>query len=510
MEARIDAALPVRAVTLHEDRAHVRREGVATLPAGRVTLVVARVAPVIVDKTLQVQVDGAELVDVSVRRRRVPRGQGDALVRDLRREIRTAWSALQLLTAQLELVRGERTHLQRVAGLALQELSEDGSWGRMDAQAWAARLAAVETAEANCGVTLVELKRDLEEARERLQDLRRRERAAQHPGADEVADLHIALAVAQPGETRVQVGYLVPCALWRPWHTATLEGGTVAIATDGCVWQNTGEDWEEVALSFSTERPSLGVSPPLLDTDLLRVREVGKQVRVGRREQRVEEAGMGGGRAEADEVPGIDDGGDPLLLRAATAASVPSHGRPVRVPICQMQAEADLALVLAAELQPAVILRSVQVHSGDHPLLAGPVDLVRAGGRAGRTRLDFIAPGERFELGWGPEFSLRVTRSQTEGKPKQRTLSSWTSTVHTATVRLSNIGPDTRTIQVRERVPVSEHEKVKVEVDRDATSDKAAPDKDGFVQWQVVLPGHGTAERVLSYALRKHDDVSGI
>ncbi|MBF0188165.1 MAG: DUF4139 domain-containing protein [Magnetococcales bacterium] len=56
---------------------------------------------------------------------------------------------------------------------------------------------------------------------------------------------------------------------------------------DACVWQRTGENWENVQLHFSTERPSLGAeSPPLLE-DRLQLRPVEKSFTVETREERV-------------------------------------------------------------------------------------------------------------------------------------------------------------------------------------------------------------------------------
>ena len=89
-------------------------------------------------------------------------------------------------------------------------------------------------------------------------------------------------------------------------------------------------------------------------------------------------------------------------------------------------------------------------------------------------------------------------------------LSGWTSQISKVEVRLSNLGPHARTVQVSERVPVSELEKVKIEVDAAATSDRARPDSNGLVRWKVELPGHGRARLNLGFVVRKHGDVVGI
>ena len=69
-------------------------------------------------------------------------------------------------------------------------------------------------------------------------------------------DLVIDVTVKDRGDYRISLDYMVPCALWRPIHRATLDGGSLLFECEAAVWQATGEDWREVALSFSTARPT--------------------------------------------------------------------------------------------------------------------------------------------------------------------------------------------------------------------------------------------------------------
>ena len=67
------------------------------------------------------------------------------------------------------------------------------------------------------------------------------------------------------GEVELRIDYVVPNALWRPLHTARLLGrNRVQVTSSAAVWQETGEDWKDVELRFSTARSSLGTEPPML------------------------------------------------------------------------------------------------------------------------------------------------------------------------------------------------------------------------------------------------------
>ncbi len=153
-------------------------------------------------------------------------------------------------------------------------------------------------------------------------------------------------------------------------------------------------------------------------------------------------------------------------------------------------------------------LRSRQANAADHPLLAGPVDLIRNSGLVGRTSILFIAPGERFELGWGPDSALRVTRTVEALEHERKLMSSWTRKPRRVRVKLSNLAPTPTTVEVKERIAVSEVEKVEVEMVRSSQGEKA--DDDGFVTWDVKLLGFGHEELELTWVLVVHDDVVGL
>jgi hypothetical protein len=128
----------------------------------------------------------------------------------------------------------------------------------------------------------------------------------------------------------------------------------------------------------------------------------------------------------------------------------------------------------------------------------------------GRTSVLFVGAGESFEIGWGPDAELRVSRLLSLDKEDEGLIGIWTAQTHRVEVRLSNLGASPRNVHVRERVPVSEIEKVKIEAHAKKTTDRKLPDADGFVDWQVDVEPFGTAAVELCYTLRKHSDVVGL
>jgi len=509
--------LPVTSVTLLEDRAHVTREGSVALEAGTNRLVIEGVSPVLVDKTLSLHISGGEARPGKIRIHRrhlvTASDQGPALAA-LDEKIRALQVKLVDLSERRDLLESQASRVENLARHAIAELQEDAAFDRIDPPRWREQQAALSQEAARCQRAMLEADEAIEKIAMTRQDLQAQWQALTGPVTDQRADAELELETERAGEVQLRLCYLVPGACWRPYHSARLveeaESGTVFFESDGCVWQNTGEAWTDVELLFSTERPSLGVEVPRLETDTVRAHKVGATVNVSTREEQIHTSGLGASGTAAAEVPGIDDGGEVRKLKALVPGTVPSDGRPHRFPVLRFSSPASTELRLAAELDPAVILRSEQENGAPLPLLAGPVDLIRHSGPVGRTQILYIAPGERFELGWGPDLALRVSRDRRELAEKSKLLSSWTTARHRVTLKLSNIGPEPRQIVVRERIPVSEVEKVEVGLEPEATKPKATPDVDGILTWTVEVAPFGREKIELGWKVAHHSDVVGL
>jgi uncharacterized protein (TIGR02231 family) len=524
----IDFKAPVVEVTVLEDRAHVVRRGTVELHGGMTRLRVAGVSPVLADKTLCAAVVQAgqkaadatreRINDVRVKRSRLVLGedkpeQRRALEAELEQETRK----LEALKARLELARAQQASLDGVAEVTVTDIGVDASHGQASAEVWRQMLEQIAAQEEAVRKQRLDLEFELAEHDALIGRLRARLAATAQLSDANAAEVVVEVWSAAAGVYSVQVDYIVPNACWRPYHRAQLvelvqgKEPVLHFASEGCVWQSTGEDWNDVQFIFSTERPSLGVEPPQLASEQLYVQRKSEALVVEVREQEVQTTGLGAApRQHSAELPGIDDGGEALKLRSQVKASVPGDGRPHRVPLMAFTSPTSTECVLMPELAEAVVLKSVHVNRSQQPILAGPVDLVRAGGFVGRSSLLFIAPGENFAIGWGPDGAIRVQRSVELAREDRGMMSSWTTQAHTVKVKISNLGALARTIHVTERVPVSEVEKLRIEVDATGTTDKAKADNNGFLHWTVELPGFGRKTVDLKYLVRKHADVVGV
>jgi uncharacterized protein (TIGR02231 family) len=535
---------PIVQVTVLEDRASVTRRGSFAIAAGQHRVTIERVSPILVDKTLTATATGARVLDVRCERYIAPWRDPAGGVTEPPAQLRAERTRLEIerdaASARAQAARAEVGALTELAAAALRDLAIGATRGTAPDGATGA-LTELDALESAARVRVLDAELAADDARVAIARLEARIAQAEAEAGEEAARLVVDLVAEQPSDALVTVGYIVPGAAWRPYHRAVLvhrsagpqgrasderaandEKPTVEWQTTACVWQATGEDWTDAALTFSLERPSLGVEPPDLFDDIVRARRRPDTVVVEAREQEQQTTGLGTGPAE---VPGIDDGGLGLTL-AAPKASIKCDGLPHRVPVGGFTSKAQITLVAIPVKSVFVHVRARVVNEGTAPLLAGPVDLIMSSGYVGRAEVGFVAAGERFHLGFGPDADIRVHRTESRDRDDAGLLGGWNVQTVRVAVRLSNLGDRSREVEVTERIPISEVEQVEVQAagpdayllgtddhpgGEEITQVTArALDDRGMVTWGVELPAFGRRAVTLEYRVRSQRGVAGI
>jgi uncharacterized protein (TIGR02231 family) len=511
--------LPVIKVTVLEDRALVERRGEVTLPAGPQRLRLEGLSPLAVDRSLQVSLAGGSIVGARVSRAwkeqpkeglKEHRTELGRRVESLQQAVRVAEGDVLRLEARLNVANAARQDV-------LRSISERVGAGKAEQDTWRLHLAAVKAEVGSTEEALRQARKRHAQAQQRLAEAQGAFSQGEQPEAKLVTSAEMEVNHPTGGSVTVGVAYLVPCAVWRPAYRATLrpaEGGeTVTIECEAVVWQRTEEDWKDVEMNFSTARPTLGASPPRLVEDRLYLRDKTTQekkvVEVSIREETIQTTGEGGAKP-AQDMPGLDDGGEPLTLKSQHKVTLPSDGAPHRVPLFQFTAPATSELVGTPEHSPLVHRVARFENKGPSVLLAGPVDLVRTSGYVGRAQLTFAGVGERVKLGFGSEDALRIAR-QVETKLDTAKLTGRKTRTHFVKLFLSNTGSRAERIAIEERMPVSEVEAVEVELLKEQT--KPAPAKvsqDGIVRFELAAPPSSQQELAFTYTVSSSSKVAGL
>jgi uncharacterized protein (TIGR02231 family) len=511
-------AMPVDRVTLLEDRALVERRGSFLPGVGRHRVRVDGIALVAVDRSLRVEAAGATVTDA-----RVVRAWKERITGGLPQDASLLRQRVQSLEAELQersdAVARASSHLTLLSGAqvaVLRRISEEAGANIAAADRWREQMALLrgELGDARCAQQEATAARTRTERS--LAEVRAALARSEAPLQEVAAALELMVEVTSAEPVVLTATYLVPCAMWRPAYRATLlpsaDGERLLLEADAVIWQRTGEPWLDTELHVSTARPSLGTKPPVLEDDVLQLRDKSelekRVVGVELREEQIQTVGEGGATT-GREIPGVDDGGQTQRLAVEGRHSVAPDGSAHRVRLFRMEVPARTEWWCAPELSEAVVRVARFENVGPNVLLAGPVELVRGSGYVGRTTLRFSAVNEQVRLSFGSEDSLRVVRRAQQAHGESR-LTGRRTTRHEVKLFASNLGDVPSKVALEERIPVSEVEQVEVSLDREVTRPPPAVVTDeGIVRFEVELPAHGRQEVTLGWELSASAKVAG-
>lgn len=494
-------------VTVLEDRAVVERRATVEVSPGDHQFKFGPLAHALVKKSAVARLlaaGSARVLDVRAELEMVQPQPDAQLAEDCRRVER---QVLELANRGVSLQQESESAAKLLSQLRA-EACLDAAWGRFEPEQAQRSFEELMQWQESLRVKKIEVENEFNDLRRHLKSLRQRQ-LEEGQGRLQSFVL-VSLKAEQQESLEIELEYVTAGAAWRPYHQAALTGEQALVSCQGCVWQNTGEDWTEVELRLSTRRPSLGTEPPPLQPDWLFAgpRSTTRTVEV--REQK--EAALSDFQLPAGppSLPGVDDGGEVRRLEASRPVTVPGDGQAVRVPLFEFESEVQLQRVLYPELSTAVILKGNLSNEASLPLLAGPVDLIRDGAFIGRSQLGYVAAGEKFELGWGADTRVSVHRKSFKGEDKEKKLSGWVRSRRTVTVKLGSLSDQPIDLTLTERIPVSEVKEVEVELESDSVSDGMKADEDGFVTWQITLGPRQRRTFELAYLVKKRKDVVGV
>ena len=327
-------------------------------------------------------------------------------------------------------------------------------------------------------------------------------------GGSRVTTVTVTLAAEKAGEARLS--YQVRGPGWQPGYRAALDpaGPGVKLERLALVAQDTGEDWQDVALTLSTGQPgratqaelprpwTLDISQPELE----RARSASFSGRsyspavepaVMSQEASAEEAGS------APEMPRFEvettDRAYATEFRAPQRITVPASGERVTLTLGSVTVPARLITRAAPAVEEAAYLIA-EITPPDGIWPAGPMQLTRDGALVGSGRLDFSQPAP-IALSFGPDEQVSVKAEAAQDR--SGTAGFMGSKGERKTRRAFSVQNRRKTpieLQVIDAAPVSKNERITVQsAYTPKPADTAFLKQPGLILWQQSLAAGATA-----------------
>jgi uncharacterized protein (TIGR02231 family) len=499
-------------VTVYPQGARVLRQGSVQALAGEQTLLLQGLPAGLREDSLRLSVQGPAGTKVLAVRLRQAFGEKEAQER--RRELEARLQALRDEKDDL----GDRIAARQAEAEILKAVaSKDAS--RSDAKS----LAGLPESAAAVGKRLAGLSSANRKDQRAQRDLDARIKAlqgeldGQGPGSTRTRVAEADLLLPAAGALNAELSYFVDSAGWSPRYDLRLKAAdkepSVELEFLAELRQSSGEDWKGVSLSLSTARPTQDSQVPdptqwWLDyAPQYQVRSLKASGAVPAAAPMADAMQMAGSAPAAYEQAQTQDLGPSTLFVVGRKQSIPSDGNGHRVAISSGKHPVELSLVVVPRLSNAGFIEAKLKYQGAQPLLPGPAQLFRDVDLAGQAYLAYTAPGEELTLGFGQDERIkaeRVRRTQTGGSvgflaSKDRIRYDWA-------LKVSNHHQGPRSVEVREQLPRSRQDDIKVSaIALEPKPLAEAADKPGLKVWKLDLkPGEAQELRV-AYEVRWPD-----
>jgi uncharacterized protein (TIGR02231 family) len=512
----------VDSVVVFVDRARVTRIGSGACEAGRARVTFTHLPAALDTRTLRGEVhEGAEAIGVVTEQ--VNEQQAvDPRVRQLEEQQRKIQADIRDNEAKRSAIVADLTDVEAYAMVFGATVAEEMRNPRPNTAVWGKNLESFRTRRAARNDERHKLDVALRGFRQQTDRLAREIAHLGAAGARAFRNATVVVDCRKLSRVTASLSYVVPGATWQPEYDLDFAphkrgksgAGTARLTVGAVIRQATGEDWKSARLSLSTARPKLGAEAPLPAPLLVDGQEEKRdKVMVQAQERREQLQGGGGGAAAGPTAAGLDDKGNAFVLSLPNRVTIVADGRPVWAPVDVREAPASVKLVTTPKLDEHVYQVIALKNPCAYPLIDGHMRSYRGGSYVGDAAFEYHGVGEPMEVSLGIDEELKVERKTIDDRDqKAGLLSSTKHIVRSYRTTITNRSGATEAVELRENIPVSMIDDVKVEVvAKETTPGYQLDARRGFVTWSVPLKSGEWRYTDVGYAIHLPDDwqVSG-
>lgn len=330
--------------------------------------------------------------------------------------------------------------------------------------------------------------------------------------------ISVELEVKKQGALILAVSYLARGASWQPLYEARTNFDTseVELVSYGVIRQNTGEDWDDVAVSLSTGKPTTGGRMPYVAPWFIRpfeprvISSMRKSLRSDSAVEFQQEAFAGALAPEEknkEEEVQIEDKGIALLYKLPRKATVKADGQEYKLPVSTQILNTKFEYSGYPRVSLLSYIGGRVRNSPQQQLLSGRVNVFLNGDYVGVSGIDNVAPGEEFDLYLGADENVKVKRECLEKKVDTTFIgnipSSTKETVYKYKLTVENYKTQKITVKLFEAMPVSEDDRIKVKITNVSQDPKVKDwqDRKGVWLWEMEIEPKGKREIFYTFTI---------
>lgn len=280
--------------------------------------------------------------------------------------------------------------------------------------------------------------------------------------------------------------------------------GPITLRYKAQVYNNTGIDWSKMNLTLSTADPSLGASSPQLTRWELNNRS---DAQFGGDELKLYQSQAAQGWSNINNNADPSQRYELITVSEVTAEfkikrpyDIPSDARPYMVEVAEHTLPAEYRYIAVPKLDRDAFLQARITGWEDLDLVDGPANVYYEDRYIGVSMIRTAGIDDTLDLSLGRDNDIRVERKELEDKASRKAIGSERKQTMTYEITVKNNSPSAVRLTLRDQVPVSMDDQIKVELLELSDAELNAPD--GFVSWPMELASGASNTVKLSYSIR--------
>lgn len=516
LAAEFETGSDISAVTVYTNRAKLTRQAVVDIPAGAHTVIFQDLPAGILPDSLRIE--GKAVADVTfgalAHKQSVKKDLAAPRERELTEKLENLQDQRRAVDAEKAALAAQKAFLESLGKQAGLRTDEEIAEIDLKPDQWAAAAETIRAGIADIlgkdlalGVKIREIDKEIRQVQTEISQL--------YTGETITWQVTVPVESSAATKLTLDLSYQVDNATWQPLYDARLEteAGKLELVQYGAVRQQTGEDWDGVALTLSTAQPHRGAGLPelpplwvsLWDNAYRGGAEVGAAYDAPMMQKNVmmrAESGLMADMAVPAAAPmeerqasfavaEIQTGGFVSEYKIPGPASVPADGTETKLMVGSFATENKLQIQVKPQVSTEAYLVARSKLLGEAPILPGQVNLFRDGAYVGQSYLPLLRPGEEQDLSFGVDDQVAVQRRvMMDERSEAGVIARDNALERHFVTELQNLHKQAVDIIVLETIPVSQDEKIKVEIVKNATTAGYTADKDnvkGLLEWTMKL-----------------------
>jgi uncharacterized protein (TIGR02231 family) len=512
----VSVEIEIKDVAVYPDRARVSGLGSCELTTGRHRLIVPDLPLTMDTNSIRVRGSGTavvRLLGVEVTRQFFEESPAEA-VRELEAQIEEVKDSLRVLEDQKAGWQAHGTYLDGIRQ-ATAEFAKGLSRGKTTVAEQQQVIAFLQEQDEAMRTAVRQLDQEQKTLMRRLQKLQAELKQIQSTKPPQQYQAQIEVEVLNDGRFQPEVSYVVSQAGWQPLYDVRLlpENGRYALEINylAQVTQRSGQAWSQVNLAVSTARPALNQKLPEIHPWFIReyqppqprqlVRAAQPAPAMAKMEMMAADATPEPEAAEesfaAETVTAdVQSEGTAVTFRAPGQTDIPNDGSPHKTTLQQIRLEPKLDYLTIPKYSDAVFRRATVAYEQSGPLLPGSASLFVGEEYIGQTQIKFTAQGDELELLLGVEDRITVERKLARRDVDKKLLRDQRQLRYGYTIKLKNLLKTEARIVVKDHIPVSRHEQIKVKLE-DVRPQLTEQTDLNLLEWQLNLASG--AEETVKY-----------